>query len=514
MIPEAQLISGPDATPSKAGFTTKVVKGSLWTLVGQVLPLGVALFTTPFVIRLLGAESYGVLVLIALIPTYLGFADLGMGIASTRFGSDAYASGDLKYEARVLHTAALIALLAAFPIAALLFFFSDLIVGSFNVPNTLLAEAGLALKIASVTFVINFLNNIFNTPQLARLRMDLNTLVTAGFRTAGIIATPVVIYLGGGVLGAVLVLLTASVLTLAGHLIVSKRLLSSLFATSLDQTMIRPLLKFGGALVISSIAALLLGSAEKLIVARITSPKELAYYSVAFTLAMVMTLFSGSMTQSLIPAFAQLQGPDDRARLNGLYARCIRITLIVFLPAVVFFGMIAKSFLTLWAGPDFGREGAVPLYVILAGLLFNAVAYFPCAMILASGRPDILAKIYWLELLLYIPVVIFLVSRYGITGAAIAWSIRGTCDSLILFVCAHRATGVSAGSFDWQVGLSAFLLITTPFLLTLYYAEVNIVIAASALIAFSLYGLIVWKRFLDREETDWLRARIYGFFPG
>jgi len=35
--------------PSTAGMTTKVVKGSMWTLAGQVAPLFATLVATPFV---------------------------------------------------------------------------------------------------------------------------------------------------------------------------------------------------------------------------------------------------------------------------------------------------------------------------------------------------------------------------------------------------------------------------------------------------------------------------------
>lgn len=96
MTPEeaSEPAEKPKTPPSTAGMTTKVVKGSLWTLAGQVAPLAVSLVATPFVIRLLGAESYGVLILIGLIPTYLGFAAFGMSMASTKFGSEAYAEGD------------------------------------------------------------------------------------------------------------------------------------------------------------------------------------------------------------------------------------------------------------------------------------------------------------------------------------------------------------------------------------------------------------------------------------
>src|SRR5438270_5493921 len=75
---------------SSAGMTTQVVRGSLWTLGGQGVTILAAFVATPFVIRLLGAEQYGVLSLINVMIGYLAFADMGMGMASTRFGGEAF----------------------------------------------------------------------------------------------------------------------------------------------------------------------------------------------------------------------------------------------------------------------------------------------------------------------------------------------------------------------------------------------------------------------------------------
>src|SRR5687768_3804067 len=116
-------------------MTTKVVKGSMWTLGGSVLPLAVSFVSTPFVIRFLGAEGYGVLVLVGLIPTYFAFADFGMGIASTKFASEAYAEGDQVKEGEVVRTAALIALCFSLIFAIPIFIFSHWIVTLFNVPE-------------------------------------------------------------------------------------------------------------------------------------------------------------------------------------------------------------------------------------------------------------------------------------------------------------------------------------------------------------------------------------------
>jgi Membrane protein involved in the export of O-antigen and teichoic acid len=497
-----------NAAPSTAGMTTKVVKGSLWTLMGQMAPLGVSLFTTPFVIRLLGSEGYGVLVLIALIPTYFGFADFGMGIASTKFGSEAYGQGDKEKEASIVRTAALIALMASLPIAAGLFVFSPQIIGLFNIPEPLYSEASLALKLASITFVVNFLNNVFNTPQLTRLRMDLNTFVNAGFRICGIIATPIVIYLGGGIAGAVAVLLAASLLTLSGHLFISGRLQPKLLAaTTIDLTAIKSLTKFGGALVISGIAAIILVNAEKGILAATVSASALAHYSVAFTLAGMMTMFSSAMIQSLLPAFSQLQADENRGHLNSLYSRGIRLNLIWLIPTLAFLSIIAKPFFTLWAGEEFGRESVLPFYVLLAGIAFNIIAYFPNTAIMAAGRTDMLAKLYWIELAPYILLVLVLSSRFGAVGAAAAWSIRVIIDAFLQFFLAKRVARISYV----QKGLMTFSVAGTvmalPFAVNLYLGEFRLVIALLVLASIILYSFIIWKALLEREEVSWLLHR-------
>ena len=493
-------------------MTTKVVKGSLWTLAGQVLPLGVSLITSPIVIRLLGAEGYGVMLLVLLIPGFLAFADFGMGMASTKFASGAYAAGSPDKEARIVRTAALIALLTSIPAAAALFFLSGTVVGWLNVPEHLLGEASLSLKIAAITFPINLLCLIFNTPQLTRLRMDLNTLVNSGFRIIGAITIPIVIYLGGGLLGVFIVLFAASSLTLFGHLFFSGRLLKGLFQTSIEREAIRPLLRFGGGLVIAGAAALLLINLEKLVLTRITSVKTLAYYSVAATFASMITLFSSSMIQSLIPAFSQLQGEDRRDQLNALYSRGIRLNLIWVLPVLVFLAVIAKPFFTFWGGEDFGRESPMPFYIILGGLAFNVLAYFPYATIMASGRTGIFAKLYWFELVPYILLVIWFTMRYGASGTAAAWSIRIIADAVILFALAKKIGGVSFKTQTIRSFTGAFAIMLLPFAAILYFRELNPVVIIVTLISTAIYALIVWKVVLEREEIAWLSNKFNSYF--
>ena len=504
--------SAANEAPSTAGMTTKVVKGSLWTLAGQVLPLLVSFFATPFVIRFLGAESYGVLILITLIPTYFVFADLGMSIASTRFGSEAYAKGHREKEAETVRTAALLALSVSFPAALGILIFSFPIVGLFKVPENLRPEASFALKFAAATFVLNILSGIFNTPQLTRLRMDLNTLVTTGFRVLGLIATPFVLYFGGGVAGAAFVLLVSAALTLAGHFFISSRLLKELARISIDRSVFQPLLKFGFPLAISNIAAILLVNSEKAILARSASVESLAYYSVATTFAGMATLFSSAMIQSLLPAFSQLSAPEKKEELNRLFARTLRINLVGLIPAVTFLFVIAKPFFTLWAGENFGRESSPPFYVLLFGLFFNIIAYIPHASLVASGRTDVLAKIYWLELAPYVLLVAVLTTSFGAVGAALAWSLRIIADALVFIWLSKKMTGVSLKIFQGKE--LSFALISLALMLPVFIIgftnNYSIWLFIFAPLCVTVYLITVWNFFLEADERRWVNGKIHA----
>jgi hypothetical protein len=76
----------PLAAQQPAGMTRRVVGGSLWSAGGQGVTLLASLVATPFVLRLLGAEGYGVLALINVLIGYLAFTGIGVGAASTGFG--------------------------------------------------------------------------------------------------------------------------------------------------------------------------------------------------------------------------------------------------------------------------------------------------------------------------------------------------------------------------------------------------------------------------------------------
>ena len=490
-------------------MTTKVVKGSLWTLGGQILPLFATLISTPFVIRFLGSEGYGVLILVGLIPMYFSFADFGMSMASTKFGSEAFGQGLRQKEGEVIRTAAVVAFLSSLIFLLPIFVFSGLIIARLSVPEYLRQDGSLALKLTVISFFFGILGSIFNTAQLSRLRMDLNSTINASGRLLSAILAPIVLYLGGGIVGAATIGLAISLLTVAAHITVSGRLLREIYEFSINNSLIKPLIKFGAGLLASTLALSLLGNLEKLVLSAIVSVKFLAYYSIAFTFANMATLFTTAMMQSLIPAFSQLLTPDKKSEFNMLYSRSIRLNIIVLLPALMILFVIAKPFFTVWAGLEFGENSTAPFYVLLFGLMFNVLAYVPYAALTASGRTDIAAKLFWIEILPFTVAVFIFVNTFGILGAAVAWSVRVIIDAILLLHLAKRTVGVTFRLSVYLGNLAAALLFLLPAIIFAgIYDNFSYWLLLITPVCLVAYAAVVWQRLIDIDEKRWIAAHL------
>ena len=90
------------------------------------------------------------------------------------------------------------------------------------------------------------------------------------------------------------------------------------------------------------------------------------------------------------------------------------------------------------------------MQLLAAGVLINAAANIPSSFLQASGRPDLNAKLHMIELPLYAPLAIWLIRRFGIEGAALAWVLRVALDTLLLFLLARRSRPAPL-RMEWEV---------------------------------------------------------------
>lgn len=514
LMSEGELL--PPAAPAPAasprpsgGITSRVVRGSIWNLGGQGVTLLATLVATPFVIRLLGVEGYGLLALINALIGYIAFADMGMGWASTRFASEAHARGDDQGEATVIWTSLLVAAGPALLVASILTLGArPLVEHGLRLPQHLQGTAVFALRLAAVGFVARAVAGVLNTPEIVRLRMDLVTLINVGTLVGQTFLVPVVLFLGGGLTGAVAVIAGSALLSACLHGLVGLRLQPHFARPRVNLALLKPLSRFGGAVVVTSFVTLLLGNADRVLVSRFASVQALAYYSVALNLASMLTQAPMAMVQSLLPAFSQLQANPEHKELHELYQRALGGTLLWVAPAAVLICVVARPFFTVWAGPEFGRESTLPLYVLAVGLIFEAMSYVPFYLLIALGRADLVARCHGAMLVPYLILSTVAILWAGAMGAAVVWSLRAVTSAVAFAVMVRRISGF--GFSPWPKSrrgyLGALAVVLLPVLLVSLVTQsltARLGVTLVALIAHA--GLIFGRVLTDEERKSLLR---------
>ncbi len=512
-VPAGEDYRQLDRGAVEPGLAQRVAGGGLWALGSQGARLVTALIVTPYVIRKLGSENYGLLALVTIMIGYMTCADLGMGLASTKFGTAALAGRGEKAEAAAVWTSLLITLVPMGIGAGAVFLAArPLVAQLLRLPDHLQGSAIQAIRLGIVTACALVLNSILNTPQLTRLKLRANSIIETCVGLLQSCTVLAVLGLGGGVTAVVAAGAFAALVGTLAHFSVSSRLCPSLQRPRYDPSLIRPLLRFGAAVIAGVAVGSLIGQGEKFLLVRWGSTRELAYYSIAMTISGLLVALPNALAQPLMPGFVQLLSFSEGGRLERLYNQMLAGVMLTILPIALLICVSAKPFLTLWAGAEFGRASLLPLYILLAGVVVKAASYVPGALLIALGRVDLMPKFQAAELLPYGLIMVALVARFGIIGAAIAWSLRSLAESLLLFVAAGRLAHIRqrplpGNPLDYCL---AFVALIAPVSATWALLPARALIFLACVPAIAGYVAIVVFRIATPEEKAWFGIWIRG----
>jgi O-antigen/teichoic acid export membrane protein len=422
----------------------QVAGASAWGFGGRAVLLLANLLATPFLIRLLGSSGYGLWTLLLLTTTWASNADLGMGTASTKFGADYYARGDPRGESSVVWTAlGVIAVTTGCVATAIALAAPSLLANLLRDEGELVSVGTIALRIGCAIFVLQSVAAIVNTPQVVRLMWRQWTVVTTSVNLLGTIGAPVALAVfGGGVTTVAVVNLATSILMVAGNLLLAVRLQPALRHPRLDKAILRKLLAYGGALTVAGLALVPLTTAERFFLAHNHSTTAVAYFAVAVNLATTLQVLPEQLTAPFLPGLARLEAAGRLEDLRALYRKGLSGVFLLVTPAAVLLAFVARPFLSLWAGAQYGAHSTAAFLVVVVGVWFDCLAWMPISYLLSSGRTRMIAYIRVAELVPYLVAAWILTGRFGVIGAAFVWSAGCALDSVLMFGVARRVASL------------------------------------------------------------------------
>jgi O-antigen/teichoic acid export membrane protein len=438
--------------PAKAGADGLVriggrtlARNTALNLIGRTVPLLVAVVAMPYVIRHLGPDRYGLLSLAWMVVGYFALFDLGIGPATTKFVAELLGKGEIEKLPELVWTA--LASQMAFGLAGgvLLAAASPLLVNRLlKIPADLHSQAQWMFLILAFALPLDFANGSFRGVLGASQRFDLLNALGIPFATLNYLLPVVALAFGFGLPAIVFFLVLARLGSLVVLFVLCLRLYPALgTGVRLNRGLVRTLLGFGGWVTISGAVGPILLYFDRFLIGTVISIAAVGFYTPPFLISTKLGILPSSLTETLFPAFSTSAGRGDSEWIRNALIRSLKFLLLSVGPIAMFLAFFAHPLLTFWLGAKFASEGTLVLQILAGGVLVNSLAFVPYHLLQAVGKPDLTAKFHLFELPLHIALAWFLVTRWGLPGAALAWTFRASLDFVLLILASCWVTRIS-----------------------------------------------------------------------
>ncbi|MBS0558660.1 MAG: oligosaccharide flippase family protein [Proteobacteria bacterium] len=417
--------------------TRTLVSGMAWIGIGRGLPVLVALGTTPFLLHRLEVDRWALYTLALSIAGSFGILDLGMSAALTRALAERIGTSEER-DAAPLIIAGLTVLMVVGLAGAVLgaWFAPTLIDHLLTVPTALRSEAIAAFRVlalaAPLIVISGALWGVLSAYQNFRAATLINIPVNAVYYVGPVFA----MLIGGGLIGVIATLVAARLLqTMLSAALVLRLVPQLADRPRIELRRLRSLLRIGLWVTVSNTLWPVMLYVDRFIVGAALTLAEVSYYSTPLDLVLRLLIVPISVAAVLFPAVAtsHRDRPDRAASLLGT-GSAVALS-VVFLPCVLL-AAFADTLLSLWLGKPFAGQSAFVLTVMAVGMFLNCAALLPSTFTDAIGRPELGGITILAQVVLFPPIVYIMAVRYGIGGAALAWSARAAANCAVrLLIC-------------------------------------------------------------------------------
>jgi O-antigen/teichoic acid export membrane protein len=146
---------------------------------------------------------------------------------------------------------------------------------------------------------------------------------------------------------------------------------------------------------------------------------KIGYYRSVQPLRQIVTFVSGSFGFLFLPLASKYYKSDDFDRLSQLYVVSTKWIVSLTLPFVLVFVLFSESVIVVFLGPTY-RPASLVLSVLIGGLFLRALVGLDTDFLKAINRTKIELIYASAGVAANIILNFVFISRYGITGAAVA----------------------------------------------------------------------------------------------
>jgi len=465
----------------------------------QFIAILVNLLATPYIVRKLGVESFGVVGAINVMLNFMSIVTISF--TSTVGRNLTFAVERLKFEEanKELSTAVYglvcLCVIAFLPFCALSIFIDRLII----IPPQMVFDARILSFLAFLAFGFTTISGPLGAAMFVRNRLDLFGGASLA-RTIIFIACIVALF---SVVGANLKtygasLLAASVALFYIYVRIHRHLLPGIEISRrwFDRTILQGIMSLGGWLTVNQIGALLFLQTDLLVANRVLGPTAAGQLAAISVISLQFRALGGLVSSLFGPNQAAFAARRDLPAFSAYLFRSIRLTTLFMAVLVGVFCGSAGEVLSIWLGREF--SSLAPVAIVLTGYLVITLGVMPSwNAILAIGKVKVPAIVTLVMGCGNVVLGIILARKMGLMGIALAGCLMLSLRNILFtpWYVSRVCSGIGLGAFlrELIIGLAAgcMVYLVSALTVTLVRPDSLIKLALCLLVASGVGGLLL-----------------------
>jgi O-antigen/teichoic acid export membrane protein len=209
--------------------------------------------------------------------------------------------------------------------------------------------------------------------------------------------------------------------------------------SAFDLAPLRGVLRFSLTIAFTSAAWVLITQTDKLILSGMIPLGAYAHFTLAVVVASGILQLSGPVSGALLPRLTRLKSAHDDMGVRRVYRGATQLVALITVPAVLVLACFPRQVLWAWTGDAAiadGAAGVLRLYAIGNGLMVLAGFGYYLQYAYGNLRLHLIANITFV--LLFLPLLVWAVARFGIQGAGHAWLLANLLPFVAWLPVVHR----------------------------------------------------------------------------
>ncbi|MFY7865820.1 lipopolysaccharide biosynthesis protein [Roseateles sp.] len=416
-------------------------KNVSWNLFGGAWTGLLVVLATPWYVSSVGLSGYGVVGLWLMLQVMMGLLDMGIGAALIKgLASAPQGNSGATIRRDLLRTLELLYWGIALVLMLALVASSDWISHRWLKAGTLPAHSlSTAMLLMAVSLGLQFPGALYaNGLAGLQAHAHMNAMQVAGNTLRYGAGAAVLLWRADivwffGVQIGVAAAQTVATRSLTWHLLSTP----GAEAPRFRRAVLAQIRNFSAGMALTAVCAVLLASADRIVLSRMVSMEALGQYALAFAGAGLLQLGIQPFYRTFFPRYAELLSLNDHVALRREYFQGCRMMAMLLLPLGLVGFVFAPELLHAWLGRH-DETLANTFRLLLLGITCSGLCWLPAAFQQAHGWTRLHTQMMVGSVLIGVPLIVMAVPAFGIAGATAVWLVHGLSDLTLGLWLMHR----------------------------------------------------------------------------